>query len=67
MILKEYIDEVTYDVVPMDCTSVLLGVPFLIDRKATLIPYLGKCEMIKYGQNFILRMVIIPNFTWFLV
>ena len=48
-ITKEYIKEVTCDVVPMDCTSILLGVPFLIARKATIIPYLGRCEIKKEG------------------
>ena len=38
VITKEYIDQVTRDVVPMDCTSILLGVPFFIARKATIIP-----------------------------
>ena len=38
VITKEYIDEVTCDVVPMDCTSIMLDVPFLIARKATIIP-----------------------------
>ena len=39
MIIKDYIDEVTYDVVSMDYTNVLLGSPFFIARKATIIPH----------------------------
>ena len=62
-ITKEYIDEVTCDVVPMDCTSILLGVPFLIARKATIIPYLGRCEIEKEGQPFVLKLFPVPRAT----
>ena len=65
-ITKEYIDEVTYDVVPMDCTSILLGVPFFIARKATIIPYLGRCEIKKEGQPFILKSIPVPRDISFL-
>lgn len=65
-ITKEYIDEVTCDVVLMDCTSILLGVPFFIARKATIIPYLGRCEIEKEGQPFILKSVPVPRDSRFL-
>ena len=39
-ITKEYIDEVTCDVVSMDCTNIFLGVSFFIVIKAIIIPYL---------------------------
>ena len=41
----------------MDCTSILLGVPFFIARKATIIPYLGRCEIKKEGQLFVLKLI----------
>ena len=63
VITKEYIDEVTCDVVPMDCTSILFDVPFLIARKATIIPYLGRCEIEKEGQPFVLKSVLVPRAT----
>ena len=62
-ITKDYIDEVTCDVVPMDCTNILLGVPFFIARKATIIPYLGRCEIEKEGQPFILKSILVPRST----
>ena len=63
VITNDYINEVTCDVVPMDCTNVLLGVPFFIARKATIIPYLGRCEIEKEGQPFVLKLVPIPRST----
>ena len=62
MITKDYIDEVTCDVVPMDCTNVLLGVPYFIARKATII-HLGRCEIENDGQPFILKLVLVPKST----
>eukprot|EP01018_Ginkgo_biloba_P015834 Gb_22750 [translate_table: standard] len=60
-ITKDYIDEVTCDVVLMDCTNVLLGIPFMINRKATITPYLGKCEIEKNGKPFILKLVLVSK------
>ena len=60
-IIKDYIDEVTCDVVTMDCTNVLLGIPFLIARKDTIISYLGKYEKQKNGQPFILKSIPISR------
>ena len=65
VITKDYIDEVICDVVLMDCTNILLGVPFFIARKATIIPYLGRCEIKKEGQPFILKLVPVPRSTSF--
>jgi len=65
-ITKDYIDEITCDVVPMDCTNILLGVPFFIATKATIIPYLGIYEIEKEGQPFILKSVPVPRSTNFL-
>ena len=63
MITKDYIDKVACDVVPMDCTNILLGVPIFIAKKATIIPYLGRCEIEKEGQPFILKSVPVPRST----
>ena len=63
LITKDYIDEVTCDVVPMDCTNILLGVPFFIAMKATIIPHLRRCEIEKDGNHFILKLVLVPRST----
>ena len=63
VITKDYIDESTCDVVPMDYTNVLLGVPFFITRKVTIIPYLRRCDIEKEGQPFILKSVLVPRST----
>ena len=47
----------------MDCTSILLEVPFFITRKATIIPYLGRCDIEKEGKRFILNLVPVPRST----
>jgi len=38
-----FLDEMVCDIVPMDYIDVLVGIPFLHDRKDTIIPYQGKC------------------------
>ena len=47
----------------MDCTNILLGVPFFIGGKATIIPYLGRCEIEKKGQPFVLKSIPVPRST----
>ena len=37
--------------------------PLFIDRKATVIPYLEKCKLMKEEYPFILRKILIPKLT----
>ena len=60
-------DEMVYDVVPMDCTNVLVGIPFLYDRKAHIILYQGKCIVTKDEESFVIHAVPIPRATSLLV
>ena len=48
-------DEIVFDVVPMDCTNILVGIPFLHDRKAHIIPYQGKCIVTKDDESFVIH------------
>ena len=48
-------DEMVCDVVPMDCTDILVGIPFLYDRKAHIIPYQGKCIVTKGDESFVIH------------
>ena len=41
----------------------MLGAPFFIAKKATIIPYLGRCEIEKEGQPFIFKLVLVPKST----
>lgn len=48
-------DEMVCDIVPMDCTDVLVGIPFLHDRKATIIPYQEKCIVSKDDKSIVIH------------
>ena len=54
-ITRDYVDELVCDVVPMDCTDILVGIPFLHDRKAHIIPYQGKCIVTKGDESFVIH------------
>lgn len=47
----------TCDVVPMDCTNVLVSILFLHDMKAMIIPYQGKCIISKGYGSFVIHVV----------
>eukprot|EP01018_Ginkgo_biloba_P015883 Gb_35176 [translate_table: standard] len=66
-IMREFVDEITCDVVPMDCTDILFGIPFLHDRKATIIPYQGKCILSLDGQSIVICTTPILRVTSLLV
>jgi len=48
-------DEMVYDIVPIDYTNILVGISFLHNRKAHIIPYQGKCIVTKDDDSFIVR------------
>lgn len=54
-------DEIICDVVPMDCTNVLVGIPFLHDRKAHIIPYQEKFIVNKDDESFVIRVAPIQT------
>jgi len=54
------------DVVPMDCSDIFVGIPFLHDRKAHIIPYEGKCIVTKGDKSFVIHTVT-PRATSLLV
>lgn len=49
----------TCDVVPMDCTGIIFGIPFLYDRKDTIILYQGKYMVSKGDEPFIIHIISI--------
>ena len=51
----------------MDCTDILFGIPFLHDRKATIIPYQGKCILSLDGQSIVIRATSTQSVTSLLV
>ena len=54
-ITRGVMDEMVCDIVPMDCTNVLVGIPFLHDRKAHIILYQGKCIVTKDDESFVIH------------
>ena len=48
-------DEMVCDVVPMDYTNILVGISFLHERKAHIIPYQGKCIVTKDDEYFFIH------------
>lgn len=65
--MREFVDEIMCDVVPMDCTDILFGIPFLHDRKATIIPYQGKCILSMDDKSIVIRATPTPRVTSLLV
>lgn len=61
--MRDFLDEMVYDIVPMDYTNVLVRIPFLHDRKAHIIPYQGKCIVTKDDESFVIPMAPIQIFT----
>ena len=60
-------DEIICDVMPMDCTDVLVGIPFLHDRKAIIIPYQGKCIVSMDDKSIVIHVTPTPRATSLLV
>ena len=50
-----YVDWVELDVVPLDITGVVLGSPYLYDRKAIFHLHENKYHLFKDGKEFIVR------------
>lgn len=61
--MRDFADEMVYDVVPMDCTDVLVSIPFLHDRKATIIPYQSKCIVSMDDKSIVIQTIPTPKDT----
>ena len=48
-------DEVDLDVVPLDICGIVLGSPYLYDRKAIFYREQNKYHLFKYGVEYIVR------------
>ena len=55
MIASELVDEVKLDVIPLDICGMVLGSPYLYDRKAIFFWHENKYEIAKYGVEYIVR------------
>ena len=54
-ITAHFIDTVELDVVPLDISGIVLGSPYLFDRKAIFHRHENKFRLFKYGKDFIVR------------
>jgi hypothetical protein len=54
-IASKLIDEVDLDVVPLDICGIVLGSPYLYDRKALFFRHENKCHLTKGGVEYIIR------------
>jgi hypothetical protein len=52
---SQYIDEVELDVVPLDICGIVLGSPYLFDRKAIFYHEDNKYQLTKDGKEYIVR------------
>jgi hypothetical protein len=55
VIASKMIDEVDLDVVPLDVCGIILGSPYLYDRKDILFQKENKYHLTKYGVEYIIR------------
>jgi hypothetical protein len=54
-IASKLIDEVDLDVVPLDICGIVLGSPYLYDRKAIFFRHENKYHLTKWGVEYIVR------------
>ena len=54
-IIAHFVDTVELDVVPLDITGIVLGNPYLYDRKAIFHFHENKYHLFKDGKEFIIR------------
>jgi hypothetical protein len=54
-IVSKLIDEVDLDVVLLDICGIVLGSPYLYDRKAVFFRHENKCHLTKGGVEYIFR------------
>jgi len=56
-ITQMFIDEVELDVVPLDISGIILGSPYLYDRKAVFYHHERKYLLLKNGVEYIVRPI----------
>jgi hypothetical protein len=54
-IASKLIDEVDLDVVPLDICGIMLGIPYIYDRKEVLFRHENKYHLTKGGVEYIVR------------
>ena len=54
-ITEKFIDEVELDVIPLDFSGIILGSPYLYDRKAVFYRRENKYLFLKNGLEYIVR------------
>ena len=54
-ITTSFVDTVEFDVVPLDITGIVFGIPYLYDKKAIFYRHENKYHLFKYGKDFIVR------------
>ena len=52
---EKFIDEVELDVVPLDISGIILGSPYLYDRKVVFYRHENKYVLLKNGVEYIVR------------
>jgi hypothetical protein len=52
---SQFIDEVELEVVPLDICGIVLGSPYLYDRKAIFYREDNKYQLTKYGKEYVVR------------
>ena len=55
MIASKLVDEVKLDVIPLDICGMVLGSPYLYDRKEIFFHHENKYQIIKDGVEYIVR------------
>jgi len=55
VIAFKLVDEVKLDVIPLDICGMVLGHPYVYDRKAILFHHENKYQITKYGVEYIVR------------
>ena len=54
-IAADFVDTVELDAVPLDITCIVLGIPYLYDRKVIFHRHENKYHLFKYGKEYIVR------------
>ena len=54
-ITTNFLDEVELDVVPLDISRIVLGSPYLYDRKTLFHRHENKNHLFKYGIEYIFK------------
>eukprot|EP00253_Pinus_taeda_P021195 PITA_21195 len=59
-----FVDEVELDIIPLDICGIVLGSPYLYDRKAIFYRAENKYQLVKYGLEYIVRAhKLMNNYT----